>query len=189
MNRDGFTSYPADENSHDKSNTPSETQQERKQRPEGLTLAEAINYHTDKKTGYWTASCDSDGYPHIWWEGKLRAVHRALATLAGWDIVGKVVMHIDDNPLHVRLENLRVGTQAENMADMAVKGRGVAGKANPRITPAEASVIIRQYDAGATIRQIAKDTFRSRGSIRNLIKRHQTATDDQNTAQAAFAFS
>jgi hypothetical protein len=34
-----------------------------------------------------------------------------------------VIMHICDNPLCVRLAHLREGTQAENVADMIMKGR------------------------------------------------------------------
>lgn len=37
---------------------------------------------------------------------------------------GMVVMHLCDNPACVELSHLRLGTQAENLADMKAKGRG-----------------------------------------------------------------
>ncbi|WP_374762542.1 HNH endonuclease [Komagataeibacter xylinus] len=188
LNRDSFTSYPADKLSNDKTKSSSETKQKRKQRPRGLSLEDALAYYTDPDTGLWTGSCDSDGYPHIWHQGALVPVHRAQAELAGWPIAEKVIMHIDDNPLNVSLSNLRVGTQRENVADMAAKCRGVAGKANPRITPVEASEIIRRYGEGTPIRQIAQDTGRRRASIRKLIQRCQSTTAAQDAAQATFAF-
>ncbi|MBT0679260.1 HNH endonuclease [Komagataeibacter oboediens] len=151
-------------------------------------MAEAITYHTDPDTGLWRGPCDSDGYPQIRHQGKMILVHRAQAELAGWSIEGKVVMHRDDNPLNVRLSNLRVGTQAENMADMAAKGRSRAGKAMPRITHAEACDILRRHGEGVPIRQIAKDKGRSRSGIRKFLQRRQTTTAAQDTAQAAFVF-
>ena len=36
---------------------------------------------------------------------------------------GMVLLHICDNPPCIRLDHLRLGTQAENVADMVAKGR------------------------------------------------------------------
>jgi len=38
-------------------------------------------------------------------------------------IEGKVVMHLCDNPKCINVEHLRIGTNQENLQDMAVKGR------------------------------------------------------------------
>ncbi|OUI79573.1 hypothetical protein HK12_13615 [Acetobacter orientalis] len=87
--------------------------------------------------------------------------------LAGYDIKGKVVMHIDDNPLNVRLDNFRVGTQAENMADMAHKGRG---RTASRFKATEIADIVRKHNAGVSINQLTRETGRSRTALRGLLQ-------------------
>ena len=55
---------------------------------------------------------------------QLLAAHRAAWELAYGPIqAGQVVMHACDNPRCVRLEHLRLGTQAENIHDSVNKGR------------------------------------------------------------------
>ena len=52
--------------------------------------------------------------------------HRfVMAQLYGEDaIAGKIVYHTCDNKLCINPEHLRIGTHADNMADMKAKGRG-----------------------------------------------------------------
>lgn len=52
----------------------------------------------------------------------------------------------EGSPLNVRLDNLRVGTQAENMADMAQKGRAHTAS---RFKATEIATIVRQHKMGA----------------------------------------
>lgn len=51
--------------------------------------------------------------------------HRFVAGLAAGRTLepGQVVLHVCDNPLCVRPDHLRVGTQSENVQDMLAKGR------------------------------------------------------------------
>lgn len=95
--------------------------------------------HVDKTSDcwIWTASVSTDGYgrfavtPTV-----VPLAHRYAWTLANGPIpTGMVVMHSCDNPPCVRLDHLRLGTQADNLADMCAKGRqrsgSLPGEANP----------------------------------------------------------
>jgi len=61
-------------------------------------------------------------------------VHRQIMIMAGHNIEGKEVMHICDNPRCFRYDHLRVGTHAENMADMKAKGR-YKDRSQGKLTP------------------------------------------------------
>lgn len=73
---------------------------------------------------------DSRGYPCVRINGRVFKEHRLVyarhnnTTLA--DMVGLVVMHTCDNPSCINPKHLKLGTHADNMADMSNKGR--AGK-------------------------------------------------------------
>jgi len=74
---------------------------------------------------WWRGSKDRDGYAIIMHEGKPRRVHRLVMERAiGTLPPGAIVMHLKDNPECCNLRHLKVGTQAENLADMRRKKRG-----------------------------------------------------------------
>jgi hypothetical protein len=52
--------------------------------------------------------------------------------LAVDEIKGKVVRHMCDNPACVNPLHLEIGTQADNMNDMKLRGRSTKGETNPR---------------------------------------------------------
>jgi transposase-like protein len=76
----------------------------------------------------WTSLIDDQGYGRLLVKGKKALVHRVSYELfSGAPIpAGAVVMHDCDNPRCVRPDHLRLGTQKENMADAARRGRMAA---------------------------------------------------------------
>ena len=72
----------------------------------------------------WTGSRDRHGYGRVQHEGRKLRVHRLAWFLHHGPIPdGLVVLHSCDVPECVAIAHLRLGTQAENLADAAEKGR------------------------------------------------------------------
>lgn len=67
---------------------------------------------------------------------------------------GMVVMHTCDNPPCVNIEHLRLGTTAENVADMMAKGRNSKGESRPLSVLSEMAVrVIRRLCANGVMAQ------------------------------------
>lgn len=159
-----------------------------KQRPRDLSLPDLLAYYTDER-GYWIGPVNVENRPWIRWQSKMHLAYRLKLELAGHDLTGQCVLHRDDNPLNMNLSNLRIGSHAENMADMVAKGRNRSPR--PRIKGAEAAAIMQMEALGIPVLQIAKQFGRSYGKLLAFIRRtkaKQALRDSQRNAQASLCF-
>jgi hypothetical protein len=111
----------------------------------------------------WTGGCNSKGYGELKWSGERG---RVLAHRASWEIAfgpvpeGMKVLHRCDNPPCVRPSHLFVGTQADNVRDMASKDRGAAcpGEANPnaKLSGEDVERIRKDLAEGASASDLAR---------------------------------
>lgn len=72
----------------------------------------------------WTAAVNNRGYGLLNIENNLQLAHRiAYKDFHGYLSHDICVLHRCDNPKCINVEHLFLGTQGDNMADMAIKGR------------------------------------------------------------------
>ena len=128
----------------------------------------------------WTASKDREGYGEIARPGKsagMLGAHRV-----SWEIhFGPVpedmdVLHTCDNPPCVRPDHLYLGTHADNMRDMALRGRAragpQAGEDNPmsKLTWEMVGGIRERYATGAfTQKELGIEFLVSRQAIGRIV--------------------
>jgi hypothetical protein len=103
----------------------------------------------------WTGAVMSTGYgERNLGDGRIVLVHRlAVAEVDGWEAIeGKFVLHLCDNRLCYRYDHLRIGTAADNSADMVAKGRSCTGEKHWRskLTEEDVVAIRRRRAAGET---------------------------------------
>lgn len=85
----------------------------------------------EPNSGCWLwMAAESYGYGDIWDGGHKFKAHRLSYVWANGGIpLGAHVLHRCDTPSCVNPDHLFLGNQAQNMADMAAKGRAVGGTA------------------------------------------------------------
>ena len=110
----------------------------------------------------WIGGTTSKGYGSIHYNNRARGAHTVAWELANGRPVpdGHVVRHRCDNPRCVRPDHLLIGTQLDNMHDMAERGRRVVsrliGESNGRakLTDDEVRLIREMYSTGKYSRAV-----------------------------------
>jgi hypothetical protein len=127
----------------------------------------------------WTGAKHRDGYGYL-----LRGGHQILAHRFAWTVSfgpipsGLVVCHACDVRPCVRPDHLALGTQVDNMTDMAQKGRArmvreQRGEANKvaRLTDESVREIRALYAKGDTLDSIGRQYSVNPGTIWHVVRR------------------
>lgn len=92
----------------------------------------------------WSLGRNHGDYGQLRYKGVMTRAHRLSFSHhnPNVNIEGKVILHTCDNPCCINPEHLRLGTQADNMQDMKLKGRQYrpVGEKNPHCKLDEQSV-------------------------------------------------
>lgn len=107
----------------------------------------------------WTGRVSVGGYGKTYLGGKIIPAHRFSWTLANGPIPdGMFVCHKCDNPPCVRPDHLFLGTNADNMADCAAKGRIARGEKNgaAKLTSSQVQEIREMARLGLKHKDIAE---------------------------------
>lgn len=122
----------------------------------------------------WKGRRDADGYGRVQHAGRDQQAHRVSWELSCGPIpAGLCVLHKCDVPPCVNPDHLWLGTNAENLADMRVKGRAASGSRNGRakLTEADVRAIRVSLATGCAQRAIATGYGVSRGLIGMIASR------------------
>lgn len=131
-------------------------------------------------TGCWEVPAVNDGYGTATVAGRQMGAHRlAYQIVFGPVPDGLMVCHSCDNRACVNPAHLWLGTNAENMADMARKGRrrGIAGTSGEncgaaKLTESQVREIRRRYAAGGVSqRQLGAEYGVSQMPISYIVRR------------------
>ncbi len=144
--------------------------------PHKSTLEERFWSHVAKSDGcwLWTGARYYNGYGAFRANGRNIGAHRFSWGLYHGPIPdGLFICHHCDNPACVNPDHLFVGTQTQNLADMASKGRSTHGERNPQAKLAAHQVRrIRGFHAcGISRTELAEHFGVREGTISDVVSR------------------
>jgi hypothetical protein len=168
-----------------------------------ITLAEYFWENVDKSLGLgpngdcweWRGSRTAAGYGQVGFKAAFEDRVKPYAHRVAWLIeTGQMptlhVCHHCDNPPCVRFSHLFQGTDADNAADMARKGRGngphFLGEAHPmhKLVDAEVMEIRQLYKTGISVRRLARRFGVVNGTIDFIVRgqtwKHLLPKEDKN---------
>ena len=125
-----------------------------------------------------TGHKDECGYGRIFRDRKLVRLHREVWARDNGSVPeGMVVMHTCDKPACIEPTHLRVGKQADNIADMDAKGRRrtLTGsqQSQAKLTEQVIPAIRERLSSGDTCKSIADCYGVTEGAIRHIKKGRQ----------------
>jgi hypothetical protein len=136
----------------------------------------ALQYErgADDECWNWKNSKSELGYGRFFFEGKSRIASRMAYIFACGPIPDELcVLHSCDNPSCVNPSHLRLGTLAENTADILKRGRW---QAPPKVSPQMREKIKERINSNIFHREIAREFGISRGHVTNLARQFRGAT-------------
>jgi hypothetical protein len=119
----------------------------------------------------WTAGKQYSGYGRFWLDGKKVGAHRHSWALENGPIPeGMHVLHRCDNPGCCNPAHLFLGTHADNVADMASKGRQQRGESNgkAKLTELEVRVLRRYLATDISVRALARHMGVNESTLHNI---------------------
>lgn len=145
-------------------------------RPLAERFWEKVDKRGENECWPWIGSRDETQRGLIHRDGKLTRAPRVSWFLHhGEDLPpGTFALHTCDNPACVNPAHLRAGTPAENMQDMARKGRTGHGPRKPwSLSPEQRAEIVARWRSGVAIRALANEHGVSRSRVRRLLQSEQ----------------
>lgn len=123
----------------------------------------------------WPFGKDTFGYGCVTHNGKKDRTNRTQWERANGQTVpkGMVVRHTCDNPSCINPNHLIIGTQAENIADQAARGRKAVGamKGGAKLTDEIVRSVRQRKNNGETLRDMALEFGVSEGTLSQAYRR------------------
>ncbi len=120
----------------------------------------------------WKGSKTNGGYGTLSRDKKWWLAHRLVWTMTYGDIPkGLLVLHKCDKPPCVNPNHLFLGTQRDNMHDMAAKGRMVQGvdRSLAKLDPGIVAKCVEEIRSGVTYKVLSERYGASRSAINNAV--------------------